>query len=105
VTDPVDLPNLCPITQDGVWSIECWRALNAFDGVATENTSIAQANADALRKSDASYDALIEAGKLQSQLAQIRQDLLEQERQAHKADNWFYRGIITLGLIAVGVSQ
>lgn len=98
VTDPIDLPVLCAIPVSGSWDVECWKLLNAYDVVATANTSIAQENANALRKADASYDYLIEAGKLQSQLAQIRQQLLEQERRAHMMDNWFYRGIIVLGI-------
>ena len=103
VTDPLDLPSLCAIPLTGSWNVECWKRLSAYDLAATANTSIAQANANALRKSDASYDSLIEAGKLQSQLAQIRQQLLEQERRAHMMDNWFYRGLITLGLIGIAL--
>ena len=53
--------------------------------------------------SDAAYDALIEAGKLQSQLAQIRQEMLERERHTHMMDNWFYRILIGLGLVAVAI--
>lgn len=105
VSDPLILPDLCAIPLDGVWPIECWKALDAYDIAASANYEIALANADALRKSDASYDALIEAGKLQQQLAVIRQEMLEQERQAHTRDNWFYRIVIVLGLIGIGVAQ
>jgi hypothetical protein len=88
---------------DGAWSIECWQKLDAHDRVATANTSIAQDNASALRKSDESYDALLGAAKVQQELSQIRKDMLERERQAHTLDNWFYRGIIVLGLIGVAL--
>jgi hypothetical protein len=103
VEDPLSLPELCAIPLDGIWPVECWLKLDAYDIVAIANTRLAGLNASALRKSDASYDALVEAGKLQQQLAIIRQDLLEQSRQAHKADRWYYRTIIALGL-AVGAS-
>jgi len=98
VKDPLVLPDVCEVPFDGIWPAECWLKLDAFDIVATANSSLAGLNASALRKSDASYDQLIEAGKLQQQLAIIRQDLLKQERQAHMMDNWFYRIIIALGL-------
>ncbi len=93
------LPDICEIPSDGVWPRECWLALDAFDIVATGNTEVAQDLAGALNKSDESYDALLGAAKVQQELSQIRQDLLERERQAHTWDNWFYRGIIALGLI------
>jgi hypothetical protein len=102
-TDPLILPTLCEIPLDGVWSVECWKRLDAHDLAATGNTAIAQDNADALRKSEGSYDALLGAAKVQQELSQIRQDLLERERQAHKWDNWFYRAIIALGLIGAAL--
>ena len=103
VTDPMDLPDLCEIPHNGRWSAECWRMLDMFDIVASTNKVIAQANANALRTSDAAYDSLIEAGKLQQQLSRIRQEMLERERRAHTMDNWFYRITIILG-IGVGVA-
>ena len=105
VTEPLTLPPLCEIPISGQWPAECWKKLDAFDIVATGNYDQAQSTANALRKSDASYDALLRAAKVQQELSQIRQDLLKQERQAHTMDNWFYRGVIALGLIAAGVSQ
>lgn len=100
ITDPTPLPDICIPPFE---SLECYKALDAFDIVAIGNTEIAQANADALRKTEAGYDALIEAGKLQQQLSQIRQEILEQERRAHMYDKWFYQGIIALGLLAVAL--
>lgn len=102
--DPTPLPLLCEIPATGTWTLECWQALDEYDIVATGNTVIAQANADALRKTEQGYDALIGAGKLQQQLSQIRQEMLERERREHTMDNWFYRIVIGLGLLAVGVN-
>lgn len=93
------MPELCAIPSDGVWSVECWKKLDAYDIAVTANIEIAQENVSALNKSDESYDALLGAAKVQQELSQIRQELLERERQAHTWDNWFYRSIIALGLI------
>jgi len=103
VTNPLPLPNLCEIPSDGVWLAECWSKLDAFDIVASGNTGIATDNAAALRKSDASYDALLGAAKVQQELSQIRKDLLQRERRAHTMDNWFYRALIALGLIGAAL--
>ena len=103
VSDPLPLPNLCEIPSTGSWPVECWKKLDAYDIAASANYEAAVLNASALRKSEAAYDSLIEAGKLQSQLAQIREEMLERERQAHTMDNWFYRFIIALGLIVAAL--
>ena len=84
---------------DGVWPVECWIKLDVFDVVANGNTAIATELAPALQRSDESYDALLGAAKVQQELSQIRQELLERERQAHTMDNWFYRIVIALGLL------
>jgi hypothetical protein len=91
--------------SDGVWQTECWLKLDAYDIVSIGNTEIATELVSALEKSDESYDALLGAAKVQQELSQIRQDMLEQERQAHTMDNWFYRIFIALGLLAVGATQ
>jgi len=76
--------------------------LDVYDVVAIGNYEIAQELANALRSSDASYDALLGAAKVQQELSRIRQELLEKERRDHAIDNWWYRGIIAL--IGVGVA-
>jgi hypothetical protein len=96
------LPDLCEIPESGQWPIECWLGLDAYDIVATGNTEIAQELANALNASDASYDALLSAAKIQQELSQIRQDLLEKERRDHVVDNWWHRGLIVL--IGIGVA-
>ena len=101
--NPLPLPDLCAIPSDGTWSVECWKKLDAHDLVSEANYSIAQDNANASKKSDGAYDELLGAAKVQQELSQIRQDLLEQERRAHTMDNWFYRVIIALGLIGAAL--
>jgi hypothetical protein len=71
--------------------------------VAGGNYEIAAENAAALEALSRSYNHLIEAGKLQMQFTQVRDEQLTRERRAHEQDNWFYRGVIALGLIAVAL--
>jgi len=98
VADPLPLPRLCEIPWDAV---ACWQRLDEYDIIAHGNTDIAVSNTAALRKTEAGYDAVIEAGKMQQQLSQIRQELLEQERKAHFWDNVGHRAFIALGVIAI----
>ncbi len=78
VTDPRALPALCEIPWPAV-DVHCWAALDAFDVIAAGNSDIAQANADALRNTEAANDALIQAGKLQQQLSDFYRELLQAE--------------------------
>jgi len=79
------------------------RALEAGHKTSETNYNIAEANATALEAQSRAYNSLIEAGKMQNEVARIRQELLDTERRDHFFDNWFYRGIIVLGLIAVAL--
>ena len=93
--DPLPLPLLCEIP----WStVECWAAVEEYEVVAESNTAIAAANTDALRNMEAAYDALVQAGKLQRELAIYREELLAEERKLHFYDNLFHRAIIFVGL-------
>lgn len=101
-TAPLPLPDLCSIPSSGEWPIECWKALDAYDIAANANYEIAQANANALSASDDAYDSLLTAARTQAEVARIRQEMLDRERQAHTLDNWWHRTIIVL--IAIGVA-
>ena len=102
VTDPRALPALCEIPWRPV-DLHCWAALDAFDVIAAGNTKIAQANADALRKTEGANDALIQAGQLQQELSDFYRELLEDERQARWIDGMLYKAVIGLGIIAVAL--
>jgi hypothetical protein len=102
VTDPRALPTLCEVPWP-VDSVRCWAALDAFDVIAIGNTDIAQANADALRHTDAANDALIQAGQLQQQLSDFYRDLLADERRERWIDGMMYKSLIGLGVIAVAL--
>jgi hypothetical protein len=83
--------------------VHCWAALDAFDVIAAGNTTIAQANANALRNTEGANDALIQAGQLQQQLSDFYRELLEDERQARWIDGMLYKAIIGLGVVAVAL--
>lgn len=104
VADPLDLPDLCAIPWP-VDSVDCWSRLDQYDIASSANVDIAMSNAEALRQTELAYDRMITAGKLQNELAQLRQELLEEERRQRELDKWWYRGIILAGLIAIGVAQ
>lgn len=106
IASPIELPLLCEIPRDGVWTPRCWKLLSEYDIIAFGNTEIAQHNAAALAKTEMAYDKLINAGKLQQEVAVIRQEMYEQEKQDRTYDKWFYRTVIVVGGLAViGVSQ
>jgi hypothetical protein len=88
------------------WAVDdtkCWAQLDSYDLVSIANYDIARANTSALRNTEAAFDQIVQAGKLQQQLSQIRQELLEQERRAHTLDNWYHRGLIALGVLAIAL--
>lgn len=99
--DPLELPVLCSMPWD-YSDVECWAALEQFDIVAEGNTEIAADNAAASLAGDQAYDELLGAAKIQQELSQIRQELLEKERRDHAIDNWWHRGLIVL--IGIGIA-
>ena len=102
VTDAKELPILCEISSTGTWNAsiaECWAIFEQYEEIAEFNYVAAQGNATGLRNAEAATLELIEAAKVQQQLSQIRQQMLERERRAHFLDNWFYRILIGLGLL------
>ena len=109
VTFPVEPPEkpVPSYTTDTevTFDLEAFRALVAWSVVAEGNYDIAQANAVSLQHQIDAYNALLEAGKLQQQMSEIREEQLQLERNDHTMDNWFYRGIIAVGIIAVLSTQ
>jgi len=64
------------------------------------NAEVATKNAEALEARNESVNALIECSKYQKVWMEVREDMLEQERQAHQIDNLWHRGLIVLGVAA-----
>lgn len=107
VTEPTRLPEMpSPAGGDNevVWfDQEGFAALLQYAIVAGGNYDIALENAAALQAQAAAYNQLIEAGKLQRQFTQIREEQLANERQDHMLNNWVHRGIIALILIGAAL--
>ncbi len=108
IADTKPLPNLCELKKAASgemlgWDAPCVKSFLLFESAAIGNTEIAVHNTSALRKTEAAADNLVNAGKLQREVAIIRQELLAESRAAHTRDKWFYRIVITLGLIGVAV--
>ncbi len=91
VTDPVALPQLCAVPWTAA---ECWLRLDVYDDVSIGNTNIAQLNADIARDSDEAYDYILSGAKKQQEIAQIRQEMFEAEKQDHFIDNMWHRALI-----------
>ncbi len=68
--------------------------LITYMDVADANYDVGVALARALEAESRSFNHLVEAGKMQRQVAVIRQELLDQERQDHAMDVWWLRGVI-----------
>ena len=109
ITDPVALPQLCEATiieaadgeRYGTWPAECWKILAAYEVTAEGNTAIAQATANALRNTEAGYNSLISAGKIQQELTNFYAELLEEEKSGRFIDSLLYKTLIGLGFIVV----
>jgi hypothetical protein len=67
------------------------------------NKMVGDLNAAALQARNDEVNALIECVRHQNVWMEVREDMLEQERNAHQIDNLWHRGVIALGLIAVAL--
>jgi len=104
---PLTLPERPKATVTDVggamFTAQGMQQLKRFVVASEANYDIAQANAEALEAQSKAFNALIDAGTVQREVAQIRQELLETERRDHFIDNWFHRGVIILGLLVVAL--
>ena len=100
IQQPLRLPEIpSPVsnTDDTVtFTRDQFALLVEYTVVAGGNYDIAVENAEALENLSRSYNHLIEAGKLQNQFTQIREEQLARERSQRTQDQWFYRGFIAL---------
>lgn len=71
---------------------------------AETNKRVAAENAAALQARNDEVTALIECSKYQKIWMEVREDMLEQEREDHRIDNLWHRGLIVLGVIAVAAT-
>jgi DNA-directed RNA polymerase sigma subunit (sigma70/sigma32) len=66
--------------------------------VAQVNRDLADLNARIAEDSDKAYDHILSAAKQQEQIAVIREDMLNAERQDHFLDNLWHRVLIVVGI-------
>ena len=72
--------------------------------IASEtNERVSNLNAKALEARNESINALIECTKYQKVWAEVREEMLQQERFNHSMDNYWHRAIIVLGALAVAL--
>jgi hypothetical protein len=107
VTDPEGLPVLCPIevyrvgtAKFGTWSDLCWKDFEAYEIVAEGNTDIATYNANSLRNTEAGYNQLINAGKMEQELSAFYLEQYKAEKKEHFWDNVTNKIMVILGVIA-----
>lgn len=78
-----------------------FRAFLSYKIAAEANTEMAQEYVLAVEDMQRTVDALIQAGRLSEEQAQLIFDALERERAEHVQDVWFYRGLVALLLFGV----
>jgi len=79
---------------DGIAQLtRVWRASQANKKVGDLNTAALEARNEALNE-------FIECARYSKMWMEVREDMLEQERQAHQIDNFWHRGLIALGVLA-----
>lgn len=103
VTAPLPLPALPELQLEGDRAYIDRQGvieLTQYREAAEANTTIAGENAAGLEAQAAAYNALIQAGKFQAEIAAIRQEMLDQERRQALIDRSVYRAIILVGLAA-----
>lgn len=103
VADATELTILCEVP----WTeAECWGYFEQYEIQSEGNLKIANANAAGLRAAYGAFDELWDAGKMQQEYAELREEMLEAERRDHAYDNWFYRGtIVLLGGLAIALGN
>jgi len=103
VADAAELTVLCEVP----WTeAECWGYFEQYEIISEGNLEIANANAAGLRAMFGAYDELWSAGKMQQEYAELREEMLQEERRSHESDNWFYRGtIVLIGGLAIALSN
>jgi len=104
---PLRLPEFPSPASSGeesvTFTLEQFAVIVDYMTISGGNYTIAQENAAAVDAMGQAYNQLIEVGKLQRSFTQIREEQLAREKRDHFIDNWFYRGVIALGLIAVAL--
>lgn len=113
-TYPSELPILAPFEcgEDPACPVAGYTratdidTLERFKELAKGNTEIAETNADIINTLLEREEAILAAAKAQEQIANIREEQLQWERQEATRQKWYYRAMIVLvGAAGVYASQ
>jgi len=103
VQSPLDLPALPDevsyTATTATFDVAGMQQLKRYRIASETNKLIAISNAAALQARNNEVIALQECSEHQRVWTEIREEMLQQERQDHFADNWFHRGLIALGIL------
>jgi predicted small lipoprotein YifL len=99
-----DMPVETSSNNEGAfYDLEGLLQFERLRATAASNKEVGELNAAALQARNEEVNALIECVRYQNVWMEVREDMLEQERNAHQIDNLWHRGVIALGVIAVAL--
>jgi len=99
-----DMPTAVGSTDTtATFDLEGVLQLDRVHKASESNKKVGDLNAAALEARNEEVNAFIECARYSTMWMEIREDMLEQERQDHKIDNMWHRGLIVLGAIAVSL--
>lgn len=99
-----EMPVETAMNDDGAFfDLEGLLQFQRLREASLSNKTVGDLNAAALQARNEEVNALIECVRYQNVWMEVREDMLEQERNAHQIDNLWHRGIIVLGALAVAL--
>lgn len=99
-----EMPSAASQTEEtATFDLEGLLQLDRLRKASESNKTVGDLNAAALQARNDEVNALIECVRHQNVWMEVREDMLEQERNDHAIDNLWHRGLIVLGAIAVAL--
>ena len=96
-----EFPSPVSVTEETVsFDLEGANAISAYIAVAEGNTDIAREHAGQIDDDRVALNALVDAGKAQRKVADLRQEILEEERR-----HWFWeKTSYWAGFLIIGIA-
>jgi len=99
-----EMPSAVSQTEDtATFDLDGVVRLTQLRVAAETNKTIAQENALAIEARNEEVNQLIECARYSKIWMEVREDMLDQERKAHQMDNYWHRGVIALGVLAIAL--
>ena len=96
-----EMPSAVSKTEDtATFDLEGLMQFERLRRASVGNKVVGDLNSAALQARNDEVNALIECVRHQNVWMEVREDMLEQERNAHQIDNLWHRGLIVLGVAA-----